>query len=201
MLSRPSVHVCLGDGETSFGGYCRRRRRVLVLSFAFGCGISSSSYSTRSGSLGMMRDGEHPKTRRIQMRRWMSRQHTIVARMVRRVAMLRMRWRRMVRVLHHAPRSRIRLGRRGLVLVIFADCDVVYNRRTAKRVVVMMVVRGGIAEAGGAREVRGGFLHLPRRIALFDRSSAAVVVVGTGDCRDVRGIDGAVISRSGGFGS
>ena len=107
----------------------------------------------------------------------------------------------MVRVLHHAPRSRIRLGRRGLVLVIFADCDVVYNRRTAKRVVVMMVVRGGIAEAGGAREVRGGFLHLPRRIALFDRSSAAVVVVGTGDCRDVRGIDGAIISRSGGFGS
>jgi hypothetical protein len=71
--------------------------------------------------------------------------------MVRRVAMLRMRWRRMVRVLHHAPRSRIRLGRRVLVLVIFADCDVVYNRRTAKRVVVMMVVRGGIAEAGGAR--------------------------------------------------
>jgi hypothetical protein len=124
--------------------------------------------------------------------------------MVRRVAMLKMRWRRMVRVLHHAPRSRIRLGRRVLVLVIFADCDVdcvVSSRRTAKRVVVLMVVRGGIAEAGGAREVRGGFLHLPRRIALFDRSSAAVVVVGTGDCRDVRGVDGTVISRNGGIGS
>ena len=102
------------------------------------------------------------------MRRQMSRQRSVVARMVRRAVMLRMRWRRMVRVLH----------RSGMA----------------------MIVRWGIAEAGGAREGRGGGLQLPRRIALFARSSVIVVVVDAGGCRDVRGINGPVISRNGGIG-
>ena len=88
------------------------------------------------------------------MRRRMSRQRPIVARMVRRVVMLRMRWRRMARVLHHAILVNAP-GRRRRVLAIFVNGDdggiIVPCRRMTKCNVVMVIVRGGIAEARGTR--------------------------------------------------
>ena len=67
--------------------------------------------------------------------------------------MLRMRWQRMVRVLHRSMIRAQALGRRGRILVIFVGCDndgTVLARRRTRCVVVTMIVCWGIAEAGGA---------------------------------------------------